>query len=550
MSESEFETPVRFSAHGPRGVKALERLAEIAFAERERLMAEREGSAAVPDDFNEPEARFHEPVRPEPVAVRRATADVASSRNAALSAAPAGHALKTPTVAALVVLASLAVALFAAVNGTSLAAASVEATFKPFEAAAAWRSGAYDAASARVAGGFPVHALLAHAPFGAEPGASLAIARACLLALLAPVFALALSARLSRPAAFGAGVAASAFVVFAPLAIWPAGLALALTARALGTPSDEPGVPLIDAAAAGALTALLAALNPLLAAFAIAARLNGGFRSTEEKVLAAGLEVVVALAVFGAVFFSVPGIGTSLHPVVAPNPFALGAVGLIAAAAALAGIVASENRAVVSGGGAAGALAFAFGAGPAGAGAFWLATALAGLAPRRRAGRRRSEAAGGALALGLAAGFAASLAAPMTRPAGDFALAGLAETTMTEWVERGLVTLDEARATGVFTLSEEFAALKGVVERVKAAEAEGRLAALLAPKTVASAVATMAHLEDARMADVIVVPRFGPDAGPESAAELKEAVGGVLYTEFRRVEETPLVEVWVRRERL
>lgn len=540
MSESPNETPVRFSAHGPRGVRELERLAEAAFADR-----------LTPSD----DAPTPERPAPSPLASRatlspdgRPSARTSKPRKARKKMSFEGFG--TPTRALLAVFVLMGLAALAAMNGTSLADGAPAETLAPFAAAEAWRSGTYSSEEAGVAGGLPVHILLSGlAGGGAEPGAALAAARAGLAAMLAPLLALILAPRLSLAAAGAGALAAGSILVFAPLAAWPAGLALALALRAMAAPSREPGLPLIESASAGLVTGLLALVSPLLAILSIAVRMNAGPRMKGELILPAIIEAFLAIVVFGAVFLATPGGSAPFAILGAPDPALLGTLGLIAAAAALAGVVAAEDRAVVSGGAAAGALAFAFGGGAVAASALWLAAAIAGLAPARRS-RRRSDQAGLLLSGGLALACATAIASPAFAPVGAFGFAGVSDTPAVQWVERGFLSLDEARRTGSFGDREEFAALARVLDRIEEVNAAGGLAALLAPDAFENALAGLAPLEDPRYADFVIIPRFGPEAGPESAEALKEAVGGVLYVDFRRVEETPLFEVWERRARL
>lgn len=540
MSVSPNETPVRFSAHGPRGVRELERLAEAAFADR---LTAHEGEPA--------------PARetPSPLASRATLSP--DARPARSRAKPAREKKKisfagfeTPARALLAVGVLMALAGLSAMHGASLPSGDPAQTLAPFAAAEAWRNGTYSSLEAGVAGGLPVHVLLSGlAGGGAEPGAALAAARAGLAAMLAPLLALVLAPRLSLASAGAGALAAGSILVFAPLAAWPAGLALALALRAMAAPSREPGLPIIEGASAGLVTGLLALVSPLLAVLAVAVRLNAGPRMKGELLLPAIIEAFLAIVVFGAVFLATPGGSAPFAILGAPDPALLGTLGLIAAAAALAGVAAAEDRAVVSGGAAAGALAFAFGGGAVAASALWLAAAIAGLAPARRA-RRRSDYAGLLLSGGLAVACATALASPAFAPVGAFGFAGVSDTPAVQWVERGFLSLDEARRTGNFGDREEFAALARVLDRIEEVNDAGGLAALLAPDAFQNALAGLAPLEDPRYADFVIIPRFGPEAGPESAEALKEAVGGVLYVDFRHVEETPLFEVWERRARL
>jgi len=510
-----WDATARFSAHGPIGVRELERLAAQAFSDR---------------------------------SCEPAFAPAAPAKTLGLERAEPRLGLSARVAAAAAV--CFAVAAAAVAFGASPLPGSIGEAFAPSAAAAAWRAGLYDAAAASSAGGFPVHALLARAEgAGVAPGEALAHARAALLAFLAPAFAFALAPRAGALGAVVGALVASVFVAFAPLGAWIAGPALVLALRA-AAPAPGGRVAIAEALAAGLLTAVVWTVSPLLAVLALAVRLNTGLRRTPDAGASwvgaweAGLAEAagfVALVVAYHAAAPLAGLGGA-----EPRSWAPAAGLLLAATAGAAAALAATDRPVVSGVAAAGAVAFACGLGAEVASAFFLAAAIAVfLAPRR--GRRRQDSGVAVLAASCAVGVAAFAAAPVFGAGGAALGFAVSAAPAAGWVATGDVDADAARRSHAYGAADDLVLWEVVAERAAALSDAGRGVAVLAPRSAAAALAGLATPVPPREADIVLVPIFGPQTGPDAPSELKARIGGVLYADFVRSEAGPVYEAWTRR---
>lgn len=180
-----------------------------------------------------------------------------------------------------------------------------------------------------------------------------------------------------------------------------------------------------------------------------------------------------------------------------------------------------------------------------------------------RAHDRASIAVSGAaalLTLGLGAGLFAQSAEQFVRqaqagaaaPAGiveAFAIVQPPEPAIARWVAEGRFATAEARALFPLAPADQSAMLASAGVQARALGAQGYEVAILAEGDIACVIAGRRDCASdgraaARRAKIVFVPRIDLDA---ASAALKGKSEALLYTEFRKVDETADWDIWVRR---
>jgi len=121
--------------------------------------------------------------------------------------------------------------------------------------------------------------------------------------------------------------------------------------------------------------------------------------------------------------------------------------------------------------------------------------------------------------------------------------------TIAQWIEEGRFSTPEAREFLALAPVDQSAMLLEAASRAKVITASGIDVAILAGADAACVIAEhrACHANSNRAAEnasVVFVPRL--DFGP-AADHARGSAEALLYTEFRKVEETPFWEIWVRR---
>lgn len=462
-------------------------------------------------------------------------------------------------------------------------------TLAPFASARAWLSGA--SAAEIAAGGW------GPAPLGLVGGASFLAGSAGLSLLWAQLAAAVLGfaamsylalARFSTAAAAGAALLAAASVA-APLSGaggygWS--VLLWLAAAALAAPADEGAARLrIEGVLCG--LGLFVLWNTTAAFFLagvfamLAAPWTGGRRGLAMLLIAAG----VATALAAGMYFVAPGLNMArllaalaeLHA--APARLlasGVGITGYLGGAGAALAIVAifaggEEARAWVPAVLFA-AVSFILAAicGANAAPGVILAALIAcfstaspfydGVFAAKERGAVAAALGAGALSLlgvvhfaaystGLAAAqYEAARTAPDALKRVGLAYAGGTQAlSAARWLDDGLVTLKDAHADGLFSPAVRALALAQGAEFAQQ-RGRGRIAILASADVATAFFARKAGAIDGRRAaadaDFVLAPRFALE---NNSAAVNDSAEGLLFSQFRLADETPLWQVWERR---
>ena len=130
-----------------------------------------------------------------------------------------------------------------------------------------------------------------------------------------------------------------------------------------------------------------------------------------------------------------------------------------------------------------------------------------------------------------------------------FAVAQPPELALARWAQEGRFESAEARAALPLVPAHQTAMLLAAAEQARALDKAGYETAILAKGDIACVIAGRrdcamdGHAAAAR-AKVVLVPRFELGSPGAEAAGSAEAL---LYSEFRRLNETPQWDVWIRR---
>ncbi|MEZ5919716.1 MAG: hypothetical protein R3C60_00025 [Parvularculaceae bacterium] len=121
--------------------------------------------------------------------------------------------------------------------------------------------------------------------------------------------------------------------------------------------------------------------------------------------------------------------------------------------------------------------------------------------------------------------------------------------TIAKWIEEGRFSTPEARDLFALAPIDQSAMLLEAADRARALTKEGFHVAILTQADTACVIADDRKCSAdgraaAEKAKIVFVPRIDFDA---ATAVIKGRSEALLYTEFRKVEETPLWEIWVRR---
>lgn len=130
-----------------------------------------------------------------------------------------------------------------------------------------------------------------------------------------------------------------------------------------------------------------------------------------------------------------------------------------------------------------------------------------------------------------------------------FAVVQPPELTLARWVREGRFESAEARALFPLAPADQTAMLLAAAEQARALDEAGFETAILAKGDIACVMAgRRACASDgkaaAARAKVVLVPRIDLDA---ASADMTGKAEALLYTEFRRLNETPQWDVWIRR---
>jgi hypothetical protein len=133
--------------------------------------------------------------------------------------------------------------------------------------------------------------------------------------------------------------------------------------------------------------------------------------------------------------------------------------------------------------------------------------------------------------------------------AGAFGIVQPPGPVIARWVEEGRFATAEARALFPLTPADQSAMLLAAGEQVRALRKAGFEAAILAQGDIACVMAGRRDCASdgraaAARAAIVLVPRLDLDATGASVRDKSEAL---LYTEFRKIKETPRWDIWVRR---
>jgi hypothetical protein len=142
----------------------------------------------------------------------------------------------------------------------------------------------------------------------------------------------------------------------------------------------------------------------------------------------------------------------------------------------------------------------------------------------------------------------AARAAPLT-VVSAFAVVQPPELTLERWMKEGRFRSAEARALFPITPADQTAMLLDAAEKARALRQAGFETAILARGDITCVIAGRRDCASdgraaAARAQIVLVPRFDLDAAGTETAGRAEAL---LYTEFRRLNETPQWDVWIRR---
>ncbi len=341
----------------------------------------------------------------------------------------------------------------------------------------------------------------------------------------------------------------------------------------------------IEGAAAGLVLMSLWFSSATLALFGVAALsacpfLSGrrGFFRYASAIIVAGLcaaaAEIAAPGVAAARAATVTDIFTSSSGAAAPSMFdvaslALGAIVILLIAAIFGGREHARNAASATGFLLAGGAA-ALVAGAEAALVFPFAAAIAVFSTASpfydgvfRAHDRASIAVSGAaalLTLGLGTAILAQSADQFVRqaraaaaaPAGitkAFAIVQPPERAIERWVEEGRFATSAARALFPLMPADQSAMLMAAGAQARSLGAQGYEVAILAEGDIACVIAGRRDCASdgrtaAARAKIVFVPRINLDA---ASAALKDRSEALLYTEFRKVDETADWDIWVRR---
>lgn len=130
-----------------------------------------------------------------------------------------------------------------------------------------------------------------------------------------------------------------------------------------------------------------------------------------------------------------------------------------------------------------------------------------------------------------------------------FAVVQPPELTLARWMEEGRFESAEARALFPLAPADQTAMLLAAAEQARALDEAGFETAILAKGDIACVMAgrracAIDGKAAAARAKIVLVPRIALDAASADMAGRAEAL---LYTEFRRLNETPQWDVWIRR---
>ena len=130
-----------------------------------------------------------------------------------------------------------------------------------------------------------------------------------------------------------------------------------------------------------------------------------------------------------------------------------------------------------------------------------------------------------------------------------FAVVQPLELTLARWMEEGRFETADARAIFPLAPAGQTAMLLAAAEQARALDEAGFETAILAKGDIACVMAgrracAIDGKAAAARAKVVLVPRVDLDAASADMAGKAEAL---LYTEFRRLNETPQWDVWIRR---
>ena len=491
-----------------------------------------------------------------------------------------------PMATMIAMAAALPAAIAALAAPALLSYAATADLIAPIAEARAMASGAVDASS--VSSPLSLALLLGGDVFFEAPGRIHLGAKALSALIAAAAVAAFASVRFSLAQTVLLCGATAAFVA-APLSgpdETAFALLIALAIAFLSAPAQETRLRAgLEGAAAGLVLVALWMSSAVLALFAVAALsacpfLSGrrGFiRYAAAVVFAALLVACAELAAPGAAAARAASVTHALASAGAPAAPAAFAIAALASGAVVVLLIASifGGREHARGALTAGALllfgwAAALVVGAEAALIFPVAAAIAVFSTSSpfydgvfRAHDRASVAvscAAGILTLGLCVGlfaqtteqFARQARAAAAAPAGTveaFAIVQPPDLAIARWVAEGRFASAQARALFPLTPADQSAMLLSAGAQARALSAQGYEVAILAEGDIACVIAGRRDCaRDGRAAaaraKIVFVPRIDLDA---ASAALKGRSEALLYTEFRKVDETPDWDIWVRR---
>ncbi len=507
---------------------------------------------------------------------------------AARAATMALYAWRDPRTSMLIALGAALPAVIAALIAPALLTVSQTADLlAPIAEARAMASGA--APVAAVSSPFYLSLLLAADFFFEAPGRIHLGAKAIAALLAALAFASVAAARVSAAQAAVLTACLAAFVAapFSGPAEASLALLMAVTASFICAPADDISRrAAVEGALAGAILVALWMSDAVLALFGVIALSACPFLSGGRGLIRYGCALAMACGLVALGEALLPGVSAaralSVSQTLASAFSTTGHARVFDSAALAVGCVLVIFIGFVFGGrehrrNAGAAIGFVFiawaGARIAGADAAIVFVFAAGIAVFStaspfydgvfRAHDRASIAVSGAagllaLTLGLAViaqsteQFVRQARAAGAAPAAireAFAIVQEPEPTLARWIDEGRFASAEARALFPLAPADQSAMLLAAGERMRAFGAEGLEVSILTRGDIACVIAGRRDCSTdgkaaAARAKIVLVPRFDLDAGGGAFRGKSEAL---LYTEFRRVEQTAQWDVWVRR---
>lgn len=145
---------------------------------------------------------------------------------------------------------------------------------------------------------------------------------------------------------------------------------------------------------------------------------------------------------------------------------------------------------------------------------------------------------------------ARSTAPASEKNASPFAITKLTQKSNSHWIDDGRIIERELTPDESPEASDQARLLLNVAARVRTLDAAGFKVAILANSDIACVIVgnndcSADGRTAAARANVVISPRLSLGAGGVST---KERLEGLLYSEFRRIEETPQWDLWVRRD--